>query len=182
MDIATPAQVLDFWFSEIEPEMWFKKSDEFDAEIARRFGDTTRRALDGGLSEWATDADGCLALILVLDQFARNIYRDTPDAFAGDAQAIKLSERCVAESFIEVVEESKRTFMLMPMMHSEDLNVQEASLSLFKTYTPENNYDYAVKHRDIIARFGRFPHRNRILGRENTVREAEFLTKPGSSF
>jgi uncharacterized protein (DUF924 family) len=123
-----------------------------------------------------------LALILLLDQFTRNIFRDTARAFSGDDMALALSLRCVERDYINHPDAHWRHFMLMPMMHSEDLAVQNASLPLFKAHTGKLTYDYAVAHRDIIARFGRFPHRNAILGRPSTDDETLFLTQPGSSF
>jgi len=180
--VVTADAVLAFWFNEIQPKQWFTKSDAFDAQLRDRFAHTVRAALDGMLDEWANDGRGCLALILCLDQFTRNIYRGSPDAFAGDAKCVSLSQRCVTDGYLKAAPPAHRTFMLMPMMHSEELSVQEASLPLFLEYTPTDTYEYAVKHRDIVARFGRFPHRNAVLGRDSTSQELEFLTQPGSSF
>jgi len=178
----TPADILNFWLVEIKPKQWFVKDAHFDAEIAERFGASVRAALAGQLENWATTADGCVALILMLDQFTRNIYRDTPKAFAGDARALALSLECQKRGYLADADGDRRHFMLMPMMHSEDIAVQDASLPLFKTHAGKNTAKYAVRHRDIIARFGRFPHRNAILGRTSTPQEIVFLTQPGSSF
>jgi uncharacterized protein (DUF924 family) len=174
--------VLNFWFTECTPQQWFKKDAKFDALLKDRFGVSVDAALDGDLDLNSASIDDCLATILLLDQFARNIYRDTPRAFAGDAKALKYSQHCVAHGAMDRPNDNHRTFILMPMMHSEDLVVQDASLPLFESYTKSNSYIYAVKHRDIIERFGRFPHRNAILGRASTNAEIEFLTQPGSSF
>jgi len=174
--------VLEFWFEETAPEFWFKKDAEFDATIDQRFAKTVSLALAGRLDSWANDAAGCLALILVLDQFTRNIFRDTARAFSGDDMALALSLRCVDRAYIDHPTQSWRQFMLMPMMHSEDLAIQEKSLPLFKTYAGPLTYDYAVRHRNIIAEFGRFPYRNAILGRPSSDKELAFLTTPGSSF
>ena len=174
--------VLAFWFTETPPEFWFKKDAEFDARIERRFARTVKDAFAGRCDHWANDSAGCLALILVLDQFTRNIFRGTARAFSGDDIALALSLRCVERDYIHHPDENWRRFMLMPMMHSEDLAIQEASLPLFQTHAGKTTYDYAVAHRDIIARFGRFPHRNIILGRPSTDEECFFLTQPGSSF
>jgi uncharacterized protein (DUF924 family) len=174
--------VLAFWFTEIPPEFWFKKDAEFDARIADQFEGIVKDALAGRCDHWANDSAGCLALILVLDQFTRNIFRGSARAFSGDDMALALSLRCVERDYIAHPDENWRRFMLMPMMHSEDLAIQEASLPLFQTQTSKLIYDYAVAHRDIIARFGRFPHRNAILGRPSNEEEQLFLTQPGSSF
>ena len=181
-NIRSSAEVLEFWFTECSPEQWFTKDDGFDRTLATRFGDTVDAGLAGRLDAWADDADGCLALVLVLDQFTRNIHRDTPRAFAGDEMALALSLRCVDRGHIDDDDPNRRTFMLMPMMHSEDIEVQERSLPLFKKHTPEHTYDYAIRHRDIVKRFARFPHRNAILGRPSTHEETEFLKQPNSSF
>ena len=174
--------VLAFWFTETPPEFWYKKDAEFDARISDQFAGTVKDALAGKCDLWANDSAGCLALILVLDQFTRNIFRGNARAFSGDDMALALSLRCVERDYIAHPEENWRRFMLIPMMHSEDLAIQEASLPLFQTQTINLTYDYAVAHRDIIARFGRFPHRNAILGRPSTEEEQLFLTQPGSSF
>ena len=177
------SDILNFWFEDISPEAWFTKDAQFDQQLKQRFGDLVEKALAGQLDKWAENGDGRLALILLLDQMTRNIFRDTPRAFAGDEMACALSLRSVAEGILESEPNiHKRQFMLMPMMHSEDLEIQTRSLPLFKAFTLEMTYDYAVKHYEIVERFGRFPHRNSILGRPSTVEETEFLKQPGSSF
>lgn len=178
----TPKDILTFWFIETSPEFWYKKDADFDATIQDRFGKTVSQALAGRLDHWANDAEGCLALILLLDQFTRNMFRQSARAFSGDEMALALSRRCVERNYLDPDQPSHCQFMLMPMMHSEDIDIQDASLPLFETYTPNLTYGYAVKHRDIIARFGRFPHRNALLGRPSTAEEDNFLTQPGSSF
>lgn len=175
--------VLKFWFEECTPSNWFQKDADFDARLKEKFEPLITRALAGQLDEWSAQPDGCLALILLLDQFTRNIYRDTPRAFSGDEFALVLSLRAVSEGWVENAKtEAERQFYLMPMMHSEDIDIQDKSLDLFKKYTNDHVYDYAIRHRDIVARFGHFPHRNAILGRPSTAEEVEFLTQPGSSF
>ena len=176
------SNVLDFWFREILSEQWYKKDPAFDETIRDRFETTVTAALASRLDNWANNADGCLALILLLDQFTRNIYRDTPRAFSGDEMGLALSLRCAEREYLSHEDPAYRQFMLMPMMHSEDLAIQERSLPLFENLTNPLTYEYAVKHRDIIARFGRFPHRNAILGRPSSDEELEFLKTPGSSF
>ncbi|MFZ8925010.1 MAG: DUF924 family protein [Candidatus Puniceispirillaceae bacterium] len=178
----TPQEILHFWFVETSPEFWFKKDDDFDALLESRFGKAVREALAGRLDHWANDADGCLALILLLDQFTRNIFRNSARAFSGDEMALALSLRCVERQYLEPGQAVRCQFMLMPMMHSEDIGIQDASLPLFEGYTSKMTHDYALKHRDIIARFGRFPHRNAWLGRPSSAEEEMFLSQPGSSF
>ena len=175
--------ILVFWFKEISPETWFKKDPSFDDMLTQKFGRMIEQALAGQLDKWAQNKDGRLALILMLDQMTRNIFRNTPKAFSGDEIACALSLRSVADGFLETEKNvHKRQFFLMPMMHSEDLEIQKQSLPLFKTLTSEDAYDYAVKHHDIIKRFGRFPHRNQILNRPSSEEEITFLAEPGSSF
>ena len=174
--------VLAFWFTETPPDSWFEKDPIFDARIERKFASTVKNALSGKLDHWANACAGSLALILLLDQFTRNIFRDSARAFSGDDIALALSLRCVERDYIAHPDENWRRFMLMPMMHSEDLAIQEASLPLFQKYSNRLTYEYAVAHHDIIARFGRFPHRNVILGRPSTDDEHLFLTQPRSSF
>ena len=176
-------QIMSFWFEQINPEHWFTKSDDFDQLLRDQFEGLVLKGLNGQLDKWAAEKDGCLALILLLDQMTRNIYRDTPKAFAGDEIALALSLRAVAQKWVEQEEiEAKRQFYLMPMMHSEDIAIQEKSLPLFSTHTSARTYDYAVRHRYIVARFGHFPHRNAILGRPSSAEEIAFLTEPNSSF
>ena len=178
----TVDEVLNFWFNECTPEQWYKKDADFDALIFRRFETTVSAALKGEMEAWQTDLKGCLAIILMLDQFTRNIFQNTPKAFLGDKKALELSLICHDKGYLQHDNPAYRQFMLMPMMHSEDIAIQDQSLPLFKEFTSERIYGYAVKHRDIIQRFGRFPHRNEILGRISTEEEIEFLKQPGSSF
>lgn len=174
--------ILDFWFTEISPETWFKNDANFDAALETRFNKTVTDALSGRLDHWADNGDSCLALIILLDQFTRNIFRQSARAFLGDEMALALSLRCVDRRYLDTARPPRCHFMLMPMMHSEDIEIQDASLPLFKKHTEEQTYDYAVQHRNIVARFGRFPHRNEALGRPTTEEEKIFLTQPGSSF
>jgi uncharacterized protein (DUF924 family) len=175
-------EILNFWFKECKPEQWFKKNEYFDKMIENRFLIAIENALAGKLGNWEESETGCLALIILLDQFTRNVFRDTPQAFAGDKRALALSQLCCDKDYLTNPDIQKRQFMLMPMMHSENLAVQDASLPLFKKYASKKDYEYAEKHREIIARFGRFPHRNVILGRKSINEELEFLKQPGSSF
>ena len=174
--------VLAFWFEESEPEQWYKKDAAFDEAIRDGFEITVTATLASRLDGSADNAEGCLALIILLDQFTRNLYRDSPRAFSGDEMALALSLRCIDRDYLAHEDATWRQFMLMPMMHSEDLAIQERSLPLFERLTNPLTHEYALKHRDIVARFGRFPHRNAILGRPSSDEEIAFLKQPGSSF
>ena len=175
--------ILKFWFEDTEPKKWFKKDPNFDALIAERFGALVERALAGRIDDWAVETDSCLALILLLDQFTRHMFRGMPKSFAGDEMALALSLKASRFGWIENSKiMAHRKFFLMPMMHVEDLAIQDASLPLFRIFTDENTHRSAVLHRDIIARFGHFPHRNKILGRPSTTEEIAFLKEPNSSF
>lgn len=194
MNAGTARAVLDFWFlpadhaghGNYRPE-WFRKDDAFDAAIRERFGAEVERALDGTASD-GTD-ESLLARILLLDQFTRNIFRGTPRAFAGDAQARALAETLVTAGRDKNLSPWQRWFAYLPFEHGESLLDQERSVALFAALAREMRHeafdsacDYALRHREVIARFGRFPHRNTILGRESTASEIEFLKQPGSSF
>lgn len=177
-----PQDVLKFWFEEISQEAWFKKDANFDEMIRQRFLKTYQAARADDLKSWQTTAEGSLALVIVLDQFPRNMFRDKPQAFATDAQALKISKQTIANGMDQTLPKTQRWFMYLPFMHSEDLADQERSIELFKALGNENSLKYAHDHHAIIKRFGRYPHRNEILGRRNTPEEEAFLREPGSSF
>ena len=175
-------EILNFWFIECKPEQWFKKNENFDRIIENRFYSAFEDAIEGKMDFLEETETGCLALIIVLDQFTRNMFRETPRAFVGDYKALVLSQKCFEKDYLKIPDIQRRKFMLMPMMHSENISVQDAALPLFKKYTSEKDFEYAKKHHEIIARFGRFPHRNILLGRKSTNEEMVFLKQPGSSF
>jgi uncharacterized protein (DUF924 family) len=176
-------EVLAFWFVETRPRQWFAKDAAFDGLVRDRFHGLTRQALAGEFDTWSMEPPGGLALVLLLDQFPRQIWRDTVTAFAGDSQALALSLRAVELGWLEEeVEPARRQFWLMPLMHSEELAVQEAALPLFERFCDPRTADFARRHRDVIARFGRFPHRNAALGRVSGAEELAFLQTPGSRF
>lgn len=174
-----PRDILDFWFG-AGPEKWFAKSDAFDAEVRRRFAETHRDAASGKLDVWAGDAQGMLALILVLDQFSRNLWRNGHRAFAQDAKALALADEAVNRRFDVETPATARKWFYMPYMHSEDLAAQERGLVYFaqRLDDPETMH-FADEHADIIRRFGRFPHRNAVLGRQTTPAEQSFLDEGG---
>jgi uncharacterized protein (DUF924 family) len=177
------SEVLAFWFTETLPHQWFAKDRAFDQLLQQRFVALTRRAIAGELDAWEAEPTRALALVLLLDQFPRQIWRDTAMAFAGDPQALALSLKAVERSWLEAEsEQARRQFWLMPLMHSEDIAVQEAALPLFERFSDPRTADFARRHRDVIARFGRFPHRNTVLGRVSSVDELAFLQTPGSRF
>lgn len=174
-----PRDVLDFWFG-AGPEKWFVKSDVFDADIRRLFGAAHAAAASGGHDDWANEPQGALALILVLDQFSRNLYRNDHRAFAQDAKALALAGTAIERRFDVETPETARKWFYMPYMHAEDLAAQERGLVYFaqRLNDPET-MKFAVEHRDIIRRFGRFPHRNAVLGRRTTPEEQSFLNEGG---
>ena len=185
MKAALPAEaraVLDFWFEESGPEKWFVKDEAFDGEIRDRFGPVYRRAYDGDAGDWIETAEGCLALVIVLDQFPRNLFRDDPRAFGTDGHARILLQHALDKEFDKALDARQRQFLYMPLQHSEDLRDQDLSVELYATLGDDDVLEFARAHKDIIDRFGRFPHRNEILGRESTAEEIAFLSQPGSSF
>lgn len=177
--------VLTFWFQE-QPEVfnpaWFTKDPAFDAAIARHFGAAVEQAAAGALDDLMTDPAGALVLCILLDQFPRNLYRGSARAFATDAKALSVARNAVAEGFDRIFPVSQRMFFYLPYEHSEDPAVQQASLRLFASLNSDDLLLYARRHADIIARFGRYPHRNAALGRISTAEEEAFLRGPDSSF
>ena len=175
-------EVISFWFDEIEPKQRFQKDLAFDEEIRTRFGNTHQQARTGELAHWREEALGALAEIIVLDQFSRNMFRDAAEAFAYDAMAVVLAQEAIRRNLDSELEPGQRAFLYMPFMHSESKVVHEIAMKLFAQPGMENNYEFEVKHKVIIDRFGRYPHRNALLGRESTAEEIDFLAGPGSSF
>ena len=174
--------ITKFWFEEIHSQKWFEKDEDFDSILTKKFSNQVQLALADKLDYWKIDLEGCLSLILLLDQFTRNIYRDNAKAFSGDLKALDLCLHAIKNGYLLSDNSSWRHFMLMPMMHSENLAIQEMSLPLFKKYTNERTFEFAKKHHDIVSKFNRYPHRNQILGRQSSEEEMIFLSEPGSSF
>lgn len=172
--------ILHFWFIETKPYQWFRRDNIFDAECRQRFSGLHQLAATGRLNVWRGQPRSALALILLLDQFSRNLFRDTPRTFAYDAMALGVAEDAIRRRFNFRFESRERAFFYMPFMHSEDLAAQERSVALFKAQLPGTlNLPYAVEHHDIVKRFGRFPHRNKVLGRTSTPAEIAFLKAGG---
>lgn len=190
----TPATIHAFWFGpaadededdviiERQSALWWKKQPEVDAAIRARFAPLVGRAAVGELDAWLGGLRGRLALILLTDQFPRNIWRGTPRAFACDAEARRVAANAIAAGHDRAVPAEHRLFFYLPFEHSEDLADQERSLALMRGLDDRDQLHWAERHHAVIARFGRFPHRNAILGRQSSAEESEFLCRPGSSF
>jgi uncharacterized protein (DUF924 family) len=174
--------VLNFWFGEIPESAWWKKDAAFDAALGQRFGRCHAAATRGELFAWRDTIRGRLAEILVLDQFSRNLHRDSADAFAWDAMALALSQEAVRSGEASALPPRERAFLYLPYMHSESSLIHAEALRLFAEPGLEGNLDFERRHKTIIDRFGRYPHRNALLGRTSTPEEMAFLDEPGSSF
>lgn len=175
-------EVLKFWFEETDPSQWWAKDDNFDQLLTERFSAVHARATRCELFEWRVNAKSRLAEIIVLDQFSRNMYRDTPLAFVNDPLALALSQEAISAGVENELTPMERSFLNMPFMHNESLKIHEVAMELFNRKGIKSNLDFELKHKRIIERFGRYPHRNSILGRAFTEEEIEFLKTPGSGF
>ena len=198
MDISVPQspplaplarEILAFWFGptpHVARDTWFRKDDAFDREIRERFGAALAAGIAGAFGEWCTTAHGSLARVVLLDQLTRNAFRGTADQFAGDPGALATANDALERGFDRALDAHERSFLYMPFEHSERLDMQDRAVELFTALAAETGVDaplpWAHKHRDIIRRFGRFPHRNAVLGRESTAGELAFLEQPGSRF
>ncbi|MCW8879353.1 MAG: DUF924 domain-containing protein [Kangiellaceae bacterium] len=182
MPLANPQDIIKFWFEETQPKFWFTKSEQFDQLIRDRFESSYLAATHCELTHWRETPEGRLAEIIILDQFSRNMYRDSAKAFAFDSLAVALCQEAIRTGDDQKLDVQKRKFLYMPLMHSESLVVHEQAVQVFNQPGLEDNYEYEIKHKVIIERFGRYPHRNKVLNRESTAEEAEFLQQPGSSF
>jgi uncharacterized protein (DUF924 family) len=191
--VSTPSEILNFWFGRegeegygLFREAWFTKDPGFDREVRDRFEGTYEEAAAGRLNHWKDEARSCLALIILLDQFPRNMFRGDPKTYAADDKALEAARHAVEHAYDRELPPYGRLFVYLPFEHSEDLEDQRFSVELFRGLAAdigsEELLDYAVRHLEIIERFGRFPHRNEILGRATTPEEAEFLRGPDSSF
>ena len=174
--------VIDFWFNEIDSKLWFDKDDQFDQLISERFSDLHDQALRCELYPWRDEPLGRLAEIIVLDQFSRNMFRDKPAAFATDAQALVLAQEAISHGADQQLSAVQQAFLYMPFMHSESKLIHQIAVELFSAPGLEGNHKFELQHKSIIDRFGRYPHRNAILGRQSSKEEIAFLKQAGSSF
>ncbi|MHA1543798.1 MAG: DUF924 family protein [Alphaproteobacteria bacterium] len=174
--------ILHFWFKESPPERWWKKDQAFDYEIKARFGHLMKDAAAGRLDSWAGEVNSTLALILLLDQFPRNVYRGTAQAFATDEKARFLTLLALERDYIKDFDLNHCVFTFLPLEHSEDAGDQAMCVELFRALGNENYLNFALSHQEIITRFGHFPHRNAVLGRPNTPEEEEYLKDPKAGF
>ena len=176
------AKVIKFWFEEISESQWWKKDAEFDELVNRRFSAVHQQACRCELYGWRESAEGRLAEIIVLDQFSRNIYRDDPRSFASDSLALASAQEAISLDVDQQVSDKKRSFFYLPFMHSESAHIHELAVDLYTAHCQPDGLDFELRHKAIIDRFGRYPHRNKVLGRVSTEEEIEFLSQPGSSF
>ncbi|MDA3920570.1 MAG: DUF924 domain-containing protein [Salinisphaera sp.] len=180
--LVSPDEIIKFWFEELSPSDWFRKSEALDQHIAERFSDALSAAAAGDLSHWRESPSGRLAEIIVLDQFSRNIHRDSAQAFENDAAALACAKEAIKQGADQQLTAQQNAFLYMPFMHSETAADHDTALALYESIGLKTHLDAERKHQAIIKRFGRYPHRNALLGRESTDEESAFLNEPGSSF
>jgi uncharacterized protein (DUF924 family) len=174
----TPAEIIDFWFSETARAYWFRSTPEFDREVGSRFATTWSQARVGQLADWEQTAEGALALVLLLDQFPLNMFRDRPEGFSTEAASRAVAGRAIVRGLDASLPDTGKAFLYLPYMHSESLADQDRAVELFEQARLEDNLKWARHHREIVRRFGRFPHRNAILGRASTPEETAWLDSP----
>jgi uncharacterized protein (DUF924 family) len=174
--------IFKFWFEELSPHQWWEKDKALDKLITDRFEGVHQQASKCELYQWRNSAKGRLAEIIILDQFSRNMFRDTPRSFAQDSLALALSQEAIAVGADKELNAIERTFLYIPFMHSESLLIHKQACLLYKANGIDNNYQFELKHMKIIEKFGRYPHRNTILNRPSSVEEVKFLSQPDSSF
>ena len=183
MLLAQLQSVIEFWFSDRVKEKWWDKDTEFDQEIKAKFLNLHRELANQNLDQYLNSAESALAVVIVLDQFSRNMFRDSAESFAYDEKALKFSQSALAQGLDQKLADDKVAFLYMPFMHSENIDDHEKAVQLFSSRKAlENNLKFEYAHKKIIDRFGRYPHRNETLGRESTPEEIEFLKEPNSSF
>jgi len=173
--------VYNFWFNELTPKQWFEKSEKLDKEIEAKFLVLHKESVAGELTSWRENHQGTLSEIILLDQFSRNIFRDKKEAFQFDDLALSIAKEAIERKQDLKLSTVERSFLYMPFMHSESLDVHEEAVILFNTPGLESNYKFELEHKAIIEKFGRYPHRNKILGRESSPKEIDFLDQPSSS-
>jgi len=170
-----PQDIINFWFSPPQNQLWFASTPAFDQQIRDQFERVWQQASNGLLDDWQKDAIGCLALVILLDQFPLNMFRGQPQSFSTEQQAVAVSKKAIDKGFDQVLQDSHKVFLYMPFMHSESIEDQNQSVALFENAVLKDNVRFAVHHRDIVSRFGRFPHRNAILGRQSSQAEIDYL-------
>jgi len=175
-------EVINFWFAELETKQWWIKDTKLDQVIRDRFLDIHDQAMNEMLKHWRSEPEGRLAEVIVLDQFSRNIFRDKPESFESDEKALNHAQAAIDAGADKELVTGQKTFLYMPFMHSELLSVHERAVEIFSGPGMEGMLEFELKHKKIIDRFGRYPHRNKILGRESTAAELEFMETPDSSF
>jgi len=175
-------EILKFWFEEITPSQWWTKSDDFDQMIRDRFFHIHSMAVRCELFEWRENARGRLAEIIVLDQFSRNMFRGSPLAFSNDPMTLVLSQEAISLGADKLLEPAERSFIYLPFMHSESTTIHQVAEDLYRQHGIQSTLEWEIKHKKIIERFGHYPHRNEILGRQSTEEELGFLKQPNSSF
>lgn len=170
-----PSTIIDYWFSEENQQYWFASTPEIDTQMREKFNDLWESAKRGELDDWKNSAEGCLALCIVLDQLPLNMFRGTAKSFSTEQQSIEIAKHAIEKDFDQQINKERRAFLYMPLMHSENLEDQDLSVSLFEKAGLEGNSRFAKHHRELIKTYGRFPHRNEVLGRENTTEETDYL-------
>lgn len=175
-------EILTFWFEECQPTQWFKKDNDFDELIKKRFSEIHAQTAQGENSTWRQTIQGRLAEIIILDQFSRNLFRNDARSFAYDGMALILTQEALKMGELDKLTSQQRAFLFMPLMHSESLVIHDEALKCFSEKGMESNLQFEREHRDVLVRFGRYPHRNSILGRPSTAEEIAFLKEPNSSF
>ncbi|MFT6407907.1 MAG: hypothetical protein ACJAQ6_001323 [Arenicella sp.] len=175
-------EIIEFWFTETDNKNWFTKDPNFDQLIRSRFGDLHTQAAKCELFSWRSTALGCLAEVIVLDQFSRNMYRQTADSFAYDTLSLSLAQSAISRGIDLELTSAQQVFLYMPFMHSESLVIHQQAVKLFTQLGVESSLRFEIRHKAIIEQFGRYPHRNKILNRISSDEENSFLLQPGSSF
>jgi uncharacterized protein (DUF924 family) len=175
-------KIINFWFNEISKSNWFKKDKDFDNLLIKNFSTIHAKAAKCELYKWRQTAEGRLAEIIILDQFSRNMFRDSAESFAYDSVALALAQEAISVKADQDLTQIQRGFLYMPFMHSESLEIHETAVELYEKNGIEANLEYEKKHQEIIKKYGRYPHRNEILGRKSTREEEVFLRQPNSSF
>lgn len=178
----TPNKILEFWFADENRKKWFWKSEEFDQTILQRFQEGYEQAMTGAYDVWQEQPTSCVALVILLDQFSRNMFRGTKRMYAADSKALSLTHYGIQQEYLNTLKQPLKKFLLMPLMHSESMKEQQLGIELFSQHCDERTLDAAQRHLAIVAQFGRFPHRNEVLQRQSTQEELEFLKTPGSRF